>query len=206
MAVVTRTAPQASPRPSRGRPRSVQADQAILDATRAILIRDGYAGLTMAGIAAEAGVSSATLYRRYQCRDDLVVASMAEQDAESSIPDTGDIAEDLAILVSNSVRRFRGDKGQLVLSLVAESNRNPALIESLRARLSTQRRSEVREVFARAVERGQIDPSTPTDLAVDLFAAPLFYRLAVTGEPINERVGRDLCQLVLRAIGYDATV
>lgn len=198
MSVVTEDAPT----PHRGRPRSVEADRAILETTRTILIRDGYAGLTMAGVATEAGVSSATLYRRFQCRDDLVVAALAEQDADSPIPDSGDLAADLAILIANAVRRFRGDKGQLILSLVAESNRNPALVESLRARLSTQRRSDIRAVFTRAIERGQIDPSIPTDLAVDLFAGPLFYRLAVTGEPVNDRVGRELGELVLRAVGY----
>src|SRR5207302_72649 len=56
-----------------GRPRSPEADRAIRDATVELLTRDGYANLTMSGVAAAAGVSTATLYRRWRSKLELLV-------------------------------------------------------------------------------------------------------------------------------------
>ena len=57
-----------------GRPRSLAADEAIRDATLELLATEGYANLTMSGVAAQAGVSTATLYRRWTSKLDLVIA------------------------------------------------------------------------------------------------------------------------------------
>jgi AcrR family transcriptional regulator len=50
---------------------------AILDAARAAFLRDGYAGATMDGIAASAGVSIMTLYRHAAGKDTLFAAVIA---------------------------------------------------------------------------------------------------------------------------------
>ena len=62
---------------ARGRPRSAMADRAIVAATLALLEEHGYAGLTMAGVAERAGVSTATLYRRWSSKQELVVGALA---------------------------------------------------------------------------------------------------------------------------------
>ncbi|MGZ4705920.1 MAG: helix-turn-helix domain-containing protein, partial [Acidimicrobiales bacterium] len=48
-----------------GRPRSIEVDQAILAAALRMLGEHGFDGLTMEGVASEAGVGKATLYRRW---------------------------------------------------------------------------------------------------------------------------------------------
>ncbi|MEV0735101.1 TetR/AcrR family transcriptional regulator [Streptomyces sp. NPDC050549] len=55
-----------------GRPRDAARDEAILDAAREVLLRDGYAGLSMEKIAAAAGVGKPTLYRRWSSKAALV--------------------------------------------------------------------------------------------------------------------------------------
>ena len=67
------------PAATRGRPRSTAADLAIMRATIQILVEDGYDGLTMAGVAQRAGVSTATLYRRYESKVDLVVGCITNR-------------------------------------------------------------------------------------------------------------------------------
>ncbi|WP_320783220.1 TetR/AcrR family transcriptional regulator [Streptomyces sp. CRN 30] len=55
-----------------GRPRDAGRDEAILDAARRVLLRDGYAGLSMEKVAAEAGVGKPTVYRRWSAKAALV--------------------------------------------------------------------------------------------------------------------------------------
>src|SRR6478735_9001676 len=55
-----------------GRPRDPALDESIILATRARLVRDGYSRMTLGDIAADAGVSRPTLYRRWSNKLELV--------------------------------------------------------------------------------------------------------------------------------------
>ncbi|HEX5086809.1 MAG TPA: TetR/AcrR family transcriptional regulator [Nocardioides sp.] len=59
-----------------GRPRDPALDEAIILATRARLVRDGYSRMTLGDIAADAGVSRPTLYRRWSHKLDLVADAL----------------------------------------------------------------------------------------------------------------------------------
>jgi AcrR family transcriptional regulator len=59
-----------------GRPRDPALDEAIILATRARLVRDGYSRMTLGDIAADAGVSRPTLYRRWNNKFHLVADAL----------------------------------------------------------------------------------------------------------------------------------
>src|SRR3954447_16757155 len=59
-----------------GRPRDPALDQAIILATRARLVQDGYSRMTIGDIAADAGVSRPTLYRRWSTKFQLVAEAL----------------------------------------------------------------------------------------------------------------------------------
>ena len=59
-----------------GRPRSAEADEAILRAALELLVDDGYRALTMEGVRERSGVGKATLYRRYGSKEELVRAAI----------------------------------------------------------------------------------------------------------------------------------
>src|SRR5438270_13759318 len=92
---------------SRGRPRSAEADAAIRQATVDLLVDDGYAGLTMSGVAHRAGVSTATLYRRWRSKLDLVVDVLALRAEESPVPDTGSLEGDCRSMLRALVDKAR---------------------------------------------------------------------------------------------------
>ena len=60
-----------------GRPRDASIDDAVLDATLHRLARDGFAGLSLASVAAEAGTSRPAIYRRWPDKESLVVDAIA---------------------------------------------------------------------------------------------------------------------------------
>ena len=70
---MTATADPEARRP--GRPRSTEADEAILEAAVDLFAECGFDGLTVEGVAARANVGKATIYRRYPCKVDLVIAA-----------------------------------------------------------------------------------------------------------------------------------
>ncbi len=79
-----------------GRPRDPAKDVAVLQATRELLVEEGYQGTTMVAIAKRAGVGAPTLYRRWPTKEALV------EDAAFGHPDpvpvpmtTGDLYTDL---------------------------------------------------------------------------------------------------------------
>ena len=81
---------------SAGRPRSAEADIAILEAATAILAERGLAGMSMEEVAARAGVGKATVYRRWPSRGALALdAFMSEFRSQLPLPDTGTLRGDL---------------------------------------------------------------------------------------------------------------
>ena len=185
----------------RGRPRSAEADAAIHQATVDLLVADGYAGLTMSGVAGRAGVSTATLYRRWSSKLELVVDVLTLRAEETPVPDTGSLEGDCRSMLHTLVDKARTTPStQILAGLVGEIGRNPELASALRANLIAPRREALKEVFRRAQGRGELSGDVDVALAADLLFAPLYHRLLVTGEPVTVRVADRLCDLVLKAL------
>src|SRR4051812_16778531 len=143
--------------PKIGRPRSPEADAAIRQATVDLLATEGYANLTMSGVAAQAGVSTATLYRRWSSKLELVLDTLTARAEESPVPDTGSLEGDCRAIVHNLVGKARTTKATpLLAGLVGEIPRKADLAGAVRASLSGPRRAAFNELFARAAERGEL--------------------------------------------------
>ena len=186
---------------ARGRPRSAEADAAITQATIDLLATAGYAHLTMSGVATRAGVSTATLYRRWSSKLELVVDVLSARAEESPVPDTGSLEGDCRAIVHALVDKARTTQSTpLLAGLVGEIGRNAELGEALRVSLIGPRRTALNEVFARAGKRGELQRGVDVDLAADLLFGPLYHRLLVTGAPVTTKVADELADLVLAAI------
>jgi hypothetical protein len=56
----------------------------------------------------------------------------------------------------------------------------------------------LRAVLERGVERGDLRSDLDFELALDVLGGPLFYRLLVTGGPIDEELAEGVVELILR--------
>jgi AcrR family transcriptional regulator len=186
---------------ARGRPRSSDADHAIEASTLALLEEEGFASLTMAGVAARAGVSTATLYRRWPSKVDLVVGVLAKLGEDAPTIDTGSLAGDLTALLTHTASKLGGDRGRLFEGLVGDGLRHPALSDALRVRLLAPRRAELTAMLDRAVARGEIPRPDDASVTVSLITGALYERRLISGEPITPGVVRTLVTLLLRALG-----
>ena len=185
-----------------GRPRSPEADRAILRAAVDLLADEGYGGVTMEGVAARAGVGKATVYRRWPCKSALVVdAVTACRESGSQPPDTGSTRDDLLVFVRGFMHHLRtSDAGRVMPALVAELSRNPELAEEFREGFVQPRRAKVLEAVRRGVERGEVRPDVDAELIADGVVALLMHRFLVTGMEIDDELPDRVVDVLWRGI------
>src|ERR1700759_5121608 len=117
---------------TRGRPRSLSADQAIAAATVELLADSGFSGLKIERVANRAGVGKTTIYRRWPTKAELVVAALTLFDEDYGPPDTGDhFAATLAVL-RRGLDHLKASFGRIEATLLAEAAFHPRLAGALR--------------------------------------------------------------------------
>lgn len=166
--------------------RTAQTRRAVLDATLAELVARGYDQLSVESVAQCAGVHKTTVYRRWGTKDQLVVEALeAVAERQIEVPNTGDVAGDLralahAVLVTLASR----DGAAMVRTLVAGAQKSGDL-EKIARRFWATRLAQGRPIIERAVARGQLPAGTSADDVIRYLAAPLYYQLLVTAEPLT---------------------
>jgi AcrR family transcriptional regulator len=189
-----------------GRPRSPEADRAIRDATVELLTTQGYANLTMSGVASAAGVSTATLYRRWSSKLELVVGVLKARAEERPMPNTGSLAGDCRALVRSQVESvLTTPSGAFMAGLVGELARNAQLADAFRSTLVQPRRRELYDMLDRAALRGELRPDLDYDVVADLLYGPFYSRLLFTGQAIDLGMADQLADLVVRAIAVQGS-
>ena len=97
------TPSEGRPRAKAGRKRDDARDEVILDAALAVLAEQGYEGMTIDMVAAQAGMARATVYRRWATKADLVleaVSRMSHSDVNlGQLPDTGSLRGDMTAMI-----------------------------------------------------------------------------------------------------------
>jgi len=200
-AAASRPSRQAGARPV-GRPRDARADRAILTAALELMAEHGVQALRVDDVATRARVGKATIYRRYRSKDQLVTEAVGGLvDEEIEIPDSGSTREDLLVLMREAVELYSGTlAAKLMPSIVDEMSRNAELAAIARDRFLTRRRAALRVVFDRGIERGDLRRDLDVEFALDVLAGPLFYRLLITGGPIDDGLARAVVELILRGL------
>lgn len=186
---------------SAGRPREERVDRAIVAAALELMADYGISDLRMDTVAQRAGVGKAAIYRRFDSKDELVahvVSSLVS--TEIAIPNTGSAAADLRVLMDEAVALYRDTPaGAMMPALVEAMRRDADLQRLIRAGFLAGRRAALAEVLRRGVERGDLDPAIDIELALDVLAGPLFYRLLITGGTLDERLAAGVVDLILKA-------
>ncbi len=187
----------------RGRPRSDQANRAILDAAREMLIKDGYTRLRLEHVAARAGVGKATIYRRWPSKEALAQALLADlAGPHIAIEDVGDTREEMLAAVMNPLLAVtESEFGPVIRALLSQIAINPALGDPFRATVVQSRREEIARMIARGIERGDLCPDADAEIATELLVGPVYFRLMFGGE-LNRQFAERIVDNVLS--GYAA--
>lgn len=192
------------PRRSPGRPRSAQADEAILQATVALLAEEGLAGWSMDAVAARAGVGKATIYRRWPSREALVLEAWNRVAEPVAAPAPVSLRVDVLALLGAVVDSVHTSRAVEVLPhIIAAGRTDPALADAFEQYVAS-RRQPLRTVLERARRRGELPPQQDLDVLHDALAGPLFYRLLYTRAPVDHRWLERTVDLVLGGLSGGA--
>jgi AcrR family transcriptional regulator len=170
----------------------------LLAAAERILLRDGYARLTMERVAAESGAAKTTLYRRWPTKAALCMELYLDvAGRELHDPDTGDVAADLVKIASTVVRlQTRTVAGPAFTGLFAEVLVSPETRGAF-ARFAERRRELTRRVVRRAIARGELRRDTDVDLVIDALGGAVTFRLLQRHAPLSKRFIEGLVELIL---------
>lgn len=160
---------------------------AILDAALELMAATGYERLTIDAVAARAGASKATIYRRWPGKPELVMAALSRQGtAATAEVDTGDLRGDLAQAIKQMRDSLASQDGALILGLLNAMRENAELAEHVRGQVWSAKRSVIGALVARAIERGELPARADHELASEIAAALVFTRILVTGQPLDD--------------------
>ncbi|MBW2386159.1 MAG: TetR/AcrR family transcriptional regulator [Deltaproteobacteria bacterium] len=177
------------PSPGPGRPRSVEAHRAILDATLELVAEVGFDQLSVARVARRSGVSKATVYRRWPSKLPLVIEAFSELPTLEA-PDNGNLVDDLIALLRQFAEILRDTPLARVLPVLAGECAHDPELSALLAPQIKARRAPLIQALERAVSRSELPPDIDLEASVDVIMGPLVTRMLFTGaeiEPDNVR-------------------
>ena len=168
--------------PRRGRPRSKGVDESILVATLELAGEVGIKGMSMDELAQRAGVSKATIYRRWPSKEILVLQALQTAMRPLDDVDTGAIVEDLRRCLGQMVERMsKKDRMNDVLPHLIEMATHDATLRSAVDDYVENRRVPVRQILERAIGRGELAVDTDIEMLLDALLGPIIYRRLLSG-------------------------
>ncbi|HEX9370778.1 MAG TPA: TetR/AcrR family transcriptional regulator [Roseiflexaceae bacterium] len=187
-----------------GRPREPEVDQRILDAALRLMAQGGYVRMSMDAIAAEAGVTKPTIYRRYLGKVQLAMAAVVAYCDQAPPVYTGETRGDLIVQMSHFRRALDRPNGMAMLGTVlAEEHETPELLANFREYLVSPRRRAVRAILDRARARGELRDAADLDLAGNMLIGA-YYAQYLAGEPFADDWAERTVDAVLASIARPA--
>lgn len=183
------------PRTRRTGGRSAMVRRAVLQAALDELMEYGVAGLSTARIADRAGVHRTTVHRRWPDLTALITEALLSDTASAvPIPDTGSVRGDLEVLLRAIAALVDSPEGRIrTRTLIADAARSPEIGELVRHIWMT-RFALGREVIERGIARGELRRDIPPATILATFIGPLYVRLLITDERIDDAFIQDVIE------------
>jgi len=173
--------------------RSARVQAAVHQAVHDLTALHGRDALTIPQIAAQAGVTPSTIYRRWGDLVELLAdVSIERLRDEAEPPDTGSVRGDLLAWGEQFLEEMSSDLGRQVLKDVLTASGygdGSAPCQCLQITAG-----QITMLVERARSRGQATP--PVDCVLDTLVAPIIYRLLMgAGTPTGQQLAKwvDAC-------------
>jgi AcrR family transcriptional regulator len=150
-----------------GRPRSEQAEQAIIDAALELFAERGVEGVCVEAVAAKAGVGKATIYRRWPSKEELLIAALGSLKSPMPDPQGATVREDLIEMVDVMVRDAADPRyARQFAMLHGEGENYPKLMARYYETVIQPRREVIKAALRRGIDRGELRADLDVDIAM----------------------------------------
>jgi len=182
----------AKPRPARER---------LLDAASELTYARGVTATGVDAIAAAAGVSKPTIYRRWASKQELVADAIRQHPhTRAPAPDTGSLRGDLLAAVRQSAEQ-QIEAAPVTAGLASRLRDSEELARLVREHAVEVVRGRFKLILERAAARGEIPAAAAvTDLFADVAPAVIHMRVLLSVEPVDDDVLTELVDRVLLPI------
>ena len=164
--------------PRRGRPRSEAAEQSIIEAALQLLTRgSSLNSISIEGIAAQAGVGKATIYRRWPNKEELLFDVLVR--AEPPEPEyRGGTMRDTLVQILEYLRQSTLAKRDPTsfAGAVADLRATPGLYQRYHDQVIAPRRARLHRLIAEGVANGELRDDVDVDLLGELIIGPMLSR------------------------------
>lgn len=167
-----------------GRPRDPDVDRRIMEAVMDLFATAGWGGLSIDAVAREAGVGKASVYLRWDSKEELLTDAIAANFTPIAEIDEGNVRGDLIALATILIELYEGRHGLAARRMAVESRCTPGIAE----RWDNVRISQVtasRAIVRRAIKRGELPARTPVTLLLDALCGAAMNRSAATPEHLR---------------------
>ncbi|MEV0810014.1 TetR/AcrR family transcriptional regulator [Micromonospora sp. NPDC050200] len=168
---------------SPGRPRSIRADEAIIEATLDLLAEGSTVeALSIEAIATRAGVGKATIYRRWPGKDALLLDALRRLKGILPQPAGHSVRDDLVLLVGAVGQHIDPRAAKIMPCLVPEVNRRPDHFQ-LYQNIIEPRRQLMREVLRRGIRTGELRADLDVEVTMALLTGPILMQRILRWHP-----------------------
>lgn len=183
-----------------GRPRSVQSQQAILDATLTLLATEGFEAMSIEAIAARAGVGKKTIYRWWTSKEALVIDAIKSlQQAKSPVIDTGSLREDLIVMFRNAFQTWSMPYARgLVVKLLGVMTTHPGVYQAFNDQIIAPRFQQLTHMIQRAQAQGEVRQDLDANEIIGLLVGPAWYHLFLNASSTS--LASDLPERLIDAV------
>lgn len=191
----------------RGRPRSKEAHERIINATLELLSEKGFSSVTIEAVARNAKVGKSTIYRHWKTKVELVEEALGQEFDKIAIDGfSGNFENDLKGVVIKIVQLFEGRNGTAISRLIGEAQ----TIESLSLLVDRRWRAFKDRLLTKSITHGieqrylqhGLDPKIVTEMAFGMvLARKMLSKQSLSPADVDQVVATLLRGIIVTSLG-----
>ncbi len=183
-----------------GRPRSEEAKEHILEAAYKLLRKKGFQSVGSHEIAQAAGVSSATLYRWWNSKEEILFDACFEHVKPTyAISGSGSGLARLREFSLRAIVFLSSKDGQVIARLVTGIHEDKTLRRMYLNKYVIPIRQIQRSIIQGAIRAGELKRTTDPELLMDALNGPLFFRWLQGHAPLDKNFAERIWENVIPA-------
>ncbi|MFJ8025494.1 TetR/AcrR family transcriptional regulator [Streptomyces sp. NPDC096311] len=170
-----------------GRPRDPEVDRRVAHAAVSVFAEGGWTSFSIEAVSRRAGVGKASVYLRWNNKEDLLAEALTLQLGRIADVDTGTVRGDLAQLVRQQLELYAGEHGGAALRLGLEARTIPKLADRYEA-MSQEQILAARAMVRRGITRGELPANTSVTFLLDALCGGAMNHALATPPHLRARV------------------